>query len=95
MRSLDLLLESELQMGRLVPALLDWHVPESPSLRLMYRPTAIRPARVRTVVDFLTANFHAIEQRCTALTGPRHPGRPPAWAGSRAFRRASTALQRD
>lgn len=94
MRSLDVLLENELQSGRLVPALLDWHVPESPSVRLMYRPTASRPARVRAVVDFLTATFHAMEQRCSALTGPRPSGTPPAWAGSRTFRRASTALQR-
>lgn len=93
-RTLDILLENELQNGRLVPALLDWHVPESPSVRLMYRPAAARPARVRAVVDFLTATFHATEQRCSALTGPRAPGTPPAWAGSRTFRRASTALAR-
>ena len=93
-RSLDVLLESELQSGRLVPALLDWHVPESPAVRLRYRPAASRPARIRSVIDFLTATFHAIEQRCTALTGPRAPGTPPAWAGSRAFRHASTAPQR-
>lgn len=94
MRTLDVYLEHELQTGRLVPALLDWHVPESPSVRLLYRPAASRSARVRAVIDFLTATLQSVEQRCIALTGPRPPGTPPAWAGSRAFRLASTSLQR-
>lgn len=92
-RTLDLLLEHELRLGRLVPVLLDWEVPESPAVRLMYRPAAIRTVRVRAVADFLTAEFRAIEARCAELTGPRRAGAAPPWAGARAFRRASTAVR--
>lgn len=90
-RSLDVFLEDELRSGRLAPALLDWQVPESPLVRLMYRPAAIRVVRVRTVVECLREFFQAVEQRCVALAGPRHPGTAPVWAGTRAYRRASTA----
>lgn len=88
-RTLDLALEEPLRAGLLVQALRDWQVPESPLVRLAFRPGAGRLPRVRAVTDFLVGLFGEVERRCVELAGPRAAGSPPRWVGPRVHRRSS------
>ena len=94
-RSLDLAIEAPLREGRLVPALTDWDAIDSPQVRLMYRPAAGRLPRVRLAIDFLADLFGDVERRCAALAGARPHASAPAWAGTRSYRRASSAADVD
>jgi DNA-binding transcriptional LysR family regulator len=91
LRTLDLTIEDHLRDGRLVAALVDWEIEDSPLVRLMYRPAAGRMPRVRAVMEFLVDVFAESERRCIELVGERPAGTAPAWAGPRSYRRASTA----
>lgn len=93
-RSLDIVLEEHLRSGRLVPALTDWSATDTPSVRLMARPAAMRLPRVRATVEFLKETFADLERRCLALSGARGDASAPAWAHSARFKRASVAAGR-
>lgn len=93
-RSLDIVLEEHLRAGRLVPALTDWTATDTPLVRLMARPAAMRMPRVRATVEFLKETFADVERRCLALTGARSQATPPAWTQSTRFRHASAAAGR-
>ena len=93
-RSVDIAIEDHLRTGRLVPVLRDWNAVDSPLVRLMYKPSAIRLARVRVVTEFLVELFRDIERRFSDLVGPRPASTMPPWAGPRAWRRASAAQGR-
>jgi len=90
-RSVDIAIEDHLRAGRLVTVLRDWHTVDSPTIRLMYKPSAIRMPKVRIVTEFLIEVFRDVERRCSELVGPRPAGTIPPWAGPRAYRRASAA----
>ncbi len=56
-RAPDFLVWRELQDGRLVEILHDWSTGTDAALHLVTPPTALRPARVKALIDFLAAAF--------------------------------------
>ncbi|MDR6851403.1 DNA-binding transcriptional LysR family regulator [Sphingomonas sp. BE123] len=58
----DFIIERELADGRLVEILGDWS-PMNIALHLMTPPSALRPARVELVIDFLSQRFRKLATR--------------------------------
>ena len=75
----DLTVRTHLQSGRLVPALLDWEMEDSPPINLLYRSNHRRIARVRLFIDFVTELFRELEAERDGGVVARLFASPPQW----------------
>lgn len=75
----DLTVRTHLQSGRLVPALLDWEMQDSPPINLLYRPNHRRIARVRLFIEFVSGLFRELEAERDGGGVPRLFAPPPQW----------------
>ncbi len=82
---------SQLQSGRLVPALADWEVQGGPPLNLLYRANNRRTPRVRLLLDFIARSVRQFEAEGSA--GALRAGvELPQWH-RRGYGRASSVLR--
>jgi LysR family transcriptional regulator for bpeEF and oprC len=78
-RLMDLTISSHLQSGRLVPALTDWEVMDSPPVTVLTRPSHRRTPRVRYFIEFLDTLFDGYEARRSGRGSHRITEHPPWW----------------
>jgi DNA-binding transcriptional LysR family regulator len=87
-RVTDLLALSDMKLGRLTPALTDWHSLHPPPISIAFRPKQGRTPRVRTVVDFITDCFRRLEAE--RGEGRVAAAEPPIWYYRRVNRASSS-----
>jgi LysR family transcriptional regulator for bpeEF and oprC len=69
-RAPDLFIQALLKSRRLVPILTDWHSPESPVIRLVYRKSQRLFPKVRVFVDWAADLFDTLRRTTDAVTAP-------------------------
>lgn len=90
-RFAELTSRSQVQSGRLIPALRDWEVQGGPPTNLLYRPSSRRNPRVRLFLEFVVQLMEELEAEAEFLA--RHPSAErPAWH-RRGYGRASAAIR--
>ena len=90
-RASDFLVQDQLRLGRLVPALTDWNGLHPPPVTVHFLPKHRRTPRVRAFVDFTTEVFRSLEAERGG--GVVAAAQRPEWYGKH-YGRASSAPRR-
>ena len=90
-RTSDLLVQEQVRLGRLVPALADWNALHAPPISVLFRPKRRRVPRVRAFVEFAIEVFRRLEVEREG--GVAAAAQRPGWYGTY-FGRASSAARR-